>query len=98
MSNLKKCGKNIKRVFLDVFSPPENDSGVRLPVKNLVPALENWWAFAVHHYISIGFMQGAILLLAEVLVLKGMGVCDVYMIARDKVVALISGVGVATLE
>jgi hypothetical protein len=34
---------------LDVFSPPENESGVHFPVKNLVPVLENWWTFAVWH-------------------------------------------------
>jgi len=45
----KKCGKNKKRVFLDVFSPPKNDSGVCFPVKNLFPTLENWWTFAVRH-------------------------------------------------
>ena len=43
-------------------------------------------------------MQGAILLLVEVLVLKGMGVCNVHIMARDKVMALIGSVGVATLE
>ena len=49
MSNPKKRGNNRKRVFLDVFSPSENDPGVRFPVKNLFPALENWWTFAVWH-------------------------------------------------
>ena len=42
-------GKNRKKVFLDVFSPPENESGVHFPVTNLVPTLENWWTFAVRH-------------------------------------------------
>jgi hypothetical protein len=42
--------KNKQRVFLDVFSPSENDSRVCLPIKNLFPMLENWWTFAVWHY------------------------------------------------
>ena len=46
----------------------------------------------------IGFVQGAIPLLAEVLVFEGMGVSDVGMSARDKVVALVGGIGVVTLE
>jgi hypothetical protein len=46
MSNPKRHGKN-KRVFLDVFSPPENNSGVHLPIKNLFPTLESLWTFAV---------------------------------------------------
>jgi hypothetical protein len=49
MSNPKKRGKNKQRVFLDVFSPSENDSGVHLPVKNLFHMLENLWTFAVQH-------------------------------------------------
>ena len=49
MSNPKKRGNNRKRVFLDVFSPSENDPGVCFPIKNLFPILENWWTFAVQH-------------------------------------------------
>ena len=48
--------------------------------------------------VSIEFMQGAIPLLTEVLVLKGIGVCNVHMMARDKVIALIGSVRVATLK
>ena len=32
----EKHGKNKKRVFLDVFSPPENNSGVRFPIKKSI--------------------------------------------------------------
>ena len=53
MSNPKKRGKNKQRVFLDVFSPLENNSGVHLPVKNLFPVLENWWTFAVWHCSTV---------------------------------------------
>ena len=49
LSNTEKCGKSKRRVFLDIFSPPENNSGVHLPVKNQFPALQNLWTFAVRH-------------------------------------------------
>jgi hypothetical protein len=52
MSNPKKCGKNKQRVFLDVFSPSENDSRVHLPIKNLFHTLENLRTFAVRHCSS----------------------------------------------
>ena len=52
LSNLKKHGRNKQRVFLDVFSPPENESKVHLPVKKLFLALESWWTFAVRNYIQ----------------------------------------------
>jgi hypothetical protein len=42
-------GKSKQRVFLDVFSPPENESEVHFPVKNLVQALLNLSCFAVQH-------------------------------------------------
>jgi len=49
MSYPKKRGKTQMKVFLDVFSPAENDSEVRLSVKNLVPVLLNLSCFAVRH-------------------------------------------------
>jgi len=48
--------------------------------------------------VSIGSVGGAIALLAEVLVLEGMGMSDVGTSARDKVVALVGGGGVVTLK
>jgi hypothetical protein len=50
MSYPKKHGKTQMKVFLDVFSPPENESEVCLSVKNLVPTLLNLSCFAVRHY------------------------------------------------
>ena len=49
----KICGKNKRRVFLDIFSPPDNNSRVRFPVKNLFPVLANWWTFAVWHCTTL---------------------------------------------
>ena len=46
---MEKRGKSKWRVFLDVFSPPENESEVRFPIKNLVQALLNLSCFAVQH-------------------------------------------------
>ena len=43
-------------------------------------------------------MRGAIALLAEVLVLEGMGVGNVSPGSRDEVVALVGGVGMVALE
>jgi len=48
--------------------------------------------------VSIGFVGGAIALLAEVLMLKGMGMSDVHTSARDKVMAFVCGVGVVSFE
>jgi hypothetical protein len=41
MSKPKNCGKELARVFLDVFSLPKNESGVHFPEKNLDLLLEN---------------------------------------------------------
>ena len=49
LSNPKKHGRNKGRVFLDIFSPSENNSGVHLPIKNIFLVLESWWTFAVHN-------------------------------------------------
>ncbi len=57
-SNSKKHGRNKQRVFLDVFSPSENESKVHLPIKNLFPALESWWTFAVYNCIPGYKIQG----------------------------------------
>jgi len=43
-------------------------------------------------------VRGAIALLAEVLMLEGMGVSDVGMSPRDKVMTLVGGVGVVAFE
>jgi len=48
-SKLKKCGNVLRRVFLDVFSPPDHDSDVHLPYKNLVLVLASLWTYAVRH-------------------------------------------------
>ena len=48
--------------------------------------------------VSIGFVGGAILLLAEVLVLEGMHVGDMGTSARDKVMTLVGGIGVVAFE
>src|SRR6266851_10499412 len=47
MSKPKNCGKYQARVFLDVFSLPENESRVNFPKKNLDPLLVNLSCFAV---------------------------------------------------
>ena len=47
----KKCGKTQMKVFLDIFSPSENDSEICLSVKNLVPMLLNLSYFAIWHCI-----------------------------------------------
>jgi hypothetical protein len=47
MSKPKNCGKDPARVFLDVFSLPEHESGVHFPRKNLDLPLENLLFFAV---------------------------------------------------
>jgi hypothetical protein len=44
-------GKNRKKVFLGIFSPPENESGVHFPVKNLVPAL----VLGGHPFVALPF-------------------------------------------
>ena len=48
--------------------------------------------------VTVGFVGGAIVLLAEVLVLEGMGMSDVGTSARDEVMTLVGGVGVIPLE
>ena len=47
MSKPKNHGKDLARVFLDVFSLPENESGVHFPEKNIDLPLENLLFFAV---------------------------------------------------
>jgi len=49
MSKPKTHGKDLARVFLDVFSLPENESRVYFPEKNLDWPLENLLFFAVRH-------------------------------------------------
>jgi hypothetical protein len=49
MSKPKNHGKYKARVFLDIFSLSENESGVHFPVKNLDQQLENLSCFAVRH-------------------------------------------------
>ena len=44
---MKKHGESKRRVFLDIFSPPENKSKVCFPKKNLVKALLNLSCFAI---------------------------------------------------
>ncbi len=53
---MKKRGKSKRRVFLDIFSPPENKSEVHFPIKNLVQALLNLLCFAIRHcsYNNVG--------------------------------------------
>ena len=48
--------------------------------------------------VSIGLMRGAIALLIEVLMFEGMGMSDVGMSARDKVVTLVGCIGVVMFE
>ena len=48
--------------------------------------------------VTVGFVGGAIVLLAEVLVLEGMGMSDMGAGSRDEVVALVGGVRVVTFE
>jgi hypothetical protein len=54
MSKPKNRGKELARVFLDVFSLPENESGVHFPEKNLDLPLENLSFFAVRHCTITG--------------------------------------------
>ena len=61
---------------------------VHTPEDTLIP---NW-------LVSIGFVRGVILLLVEVLMLKSMGMCNMGMMARDEVMALVGSIGVAVLE
>ena len=48
--------------------------------------------------VPVGFVRGAIALLAELLVLEGMGVSGVGASARDEVMALVSGVRIVAFE
>ena len=52
MSKPKNCGKDQTKVFLDVFSLPENESEVHFPIKNLDQPLEKLSFFAVQYCIS----------------------------------------------
>jgi len=45
----KNYGKDLARVFLDIFSLPENESRIHFPEKNLDLLLENLLFFAVQH-------------------------------------------------
>jgi len=45
----KYCGKSPPRPVLDIFSLPENDSGIHLSSKNLDQALANLSTLAVQH-------------------------------------------------
>src|SRR6266851_4415981 len=56
MSKPKNCGKDQTRVFLDVFSLPENESGVHFPEKNLDPPLKFLSCFAVQYCTSTSIM------------------------------------------
>ena len=48
--------------------------------------------------VPVGFVRGAIALLAEVLVLEGVGVSGVGASARDEVMALVGGVRIVAFE
>ena len=56
-SSAKKHGKNKAKAVLDVFGPPENDSGVCLALKNHVHTLTNLLILAVPHCITYYGLQ-----------------------------------------
>jgi hypothetical protein len=53
VSKPKKHGRVLGGVFLDVFSPPDHESEVHLPVKNLDQALATLLIYGVQHYMLI---------------------------------------------
>ena len=57
LSNAKKHGKGTRRVFLDVFRPPDHDPSIHLPSKNLVWALATLSIYAVMHYRVIALFK-----------------------------------------